>query len=148
MKTAGVLIVSLAVAVSGCQTIRTARDRIVRTSTSCADSTVPIYFAPGQADVPPEGRRLLQAAADQARACRVKSVSVVGLADAAGSPQANLDLSRRRVQAVAATLGALGLPAADFDAAAVGAAGSVTPEGRADPLRRRVEITLRMEPPT
>src|SRR5688572_2848362 len=145
-RTAAIIALALALGLSACQTVRSARDRLVRTSSSCVDQTVPIYFETGVAEVPADGRRVLQDAAARARGCTVKSVSVIGLADAPGAPQANLDLSRRRVQAVAAILGSLGLPAADFDAAAVGAAGAVTPDGRADPLRRRAEITLRLEP--
>jgi peptidoglycan-associated lipoprotein len=145
---AAILALTLALGLGGCQTIRTARDRIVRAQPTCVDQVVPIYFQTGVAEVPADGRRVLQDAAQRTRGCTVKSVSVIGLADASGSPEANLELSRRRVQSVTAILTSMGLPAADFDGAAVGASGAVTPDGRADPLRRRAEVTLRLGPRT
>jgi outer membrane protein OmpA-like peptidoglycan-associated protein len=76
------------------------------------------------------------------RACKVASVEVLGLSDAAGAPGANLELSRRRAQSVAGALAANGLPPADFKVAAAGQSGAVTPSGQTAPLRRRVEVAL------
>jgi len=138
--------VAAAMLLAGCTTVRNARDRIVKPQPRCVDTTVQIYFEPDSAEVTSEGRAVLRAAADQARACKVEGVSVLGLADAAGAPGANLELSQRRAEAVSRALAATGLPAAAFDTAAAGQAGAVTPSGDARPLRRRADVTLRLSP--
>lgn len=137
---------SVAMLLAGCTTVRNARDRIVKPQARCADVTVQIYFEPDSAEVTSEGRAVLRAAADQARACKVEGVSVLGLADAAGAPGANLDLSQRRAEAVTKALAATGLPAAAFDTAAAGQAGAVTATGDTRPLRRRADVTLKLSP--
>lgn len=76
----------LALVASGCASIKSARDRIVRAPARCADETVQIYFEPESAEVTKEGRAVLMAAAAQSRPCKVASVDVLGLADAAGAP--------------------------------------------------------------
>lgn len=137
---------SVAMLLAGCATVRNARDRIVKPQPRCADVTVQIYFEPDSAEVTSEGRAVLRAAADQARACRVAGVSVLGLADAAGAPGANLELSQRRAEAVTKALAATGLPAAAFDTSAAGQAGSMTASGDTRPLRRRADVTLKLSP--
>lgn len=133
--------------ITGCSTVRNARDRIVKPQARCADLTVQIYFEPDSAEVTKDGRAVLQAAAGQTKGCKVASVSVLGLADAAGAPAANLELSKRRADAVARALAATGLPAAEFDTAGAGQAGAVTASGDTRPLRRRADVTLKMHTP-
>ena len=136
-----------ALALAGCSTTRNARDRIVKPQARCVDLTVQVYFEPDSAEVTSDGRAVLQAAAGQAKGCKVASVSVLGLADAAGAPAANLELSKRRADAVAKALAATGLPAAEFDTAAAGQAGAVTASGDTRPLRRRADVTLKLHTP-
>lgn len=142
MRLAGVAALAAGVALSGCSTVQGARDRIVRYVSPCESQTVSIYFEPNEAELTPEGRQVLAQAAQTARGCRVDRVSVLGLADATGDPNANLELSRRRAQSVAAALAALQLPAADYGVTAAGDTGALTADGRAAPLRRRAEIQL------
>ena len=144
-KTAAVAV--LVLGLSACATVKSARDRIVRAPVRCTDQTVQIYFEPDSAEVTKDGRAVLQAAAGQAKGCKVASVSVLGLADAAGAPAANLELSKRRADAVAKALAATGLPAAEFDTAAAGQAGAVTASGDTRPLRRRADVTLKLHTP-
>jgi outer membrane protein OmpA-like peptidoglycan-associated protein len=120
------------------------RTRLVRTPTACADQTVQVYFEPQSAELTKEGRDVIAAAAAGARACRVAGVEVIGLADAAGAPGANLELSQRRAASVAGALKAEGLPAAEFKVAAAGQAGAVTASGQAQPMRRRADIVLHL----
>jgi outer membrane protein OmpA-like peptidoglycan-associated protein len=140
----GLLIVTAAVALAGCQTVRDARDRWVKAPPRCEDQTVQIYFEPDQAEVTPEGRGVIAEAAKMTQGCTVQRVSVLGLADAAGDPTANLELSKKRAQSVTAALVAARLPAAEFQVAAAGQAGAVTADGKAAPLRRRADVTLHM----
>jgi outer membrane protein OmpA-like peptidoglycan-associated protein len=134
----------LAMGLGGCVTMKSARDRIVRTQPSCQDVSIPIYFEPDQATLTPEGRRVIAAQAAQARRCRVDGVRVLGLADAAGDPAANLELSKQRAASVADAIMKAGLPPAEFDLTAAGQAGSITSDGKVQPVRRRADITLKL----
>jgi peptidoglycan-associated lipoprotein len=144
IRLAGVAVVAAALALSGCSTVQTARERIVRYVSPCENQTVQIYFEEGQAEVTPESRQVIAQAAQVARGCRVDRVTVMGLADAAGDPNANMELSRRRAQSVTEALAAAQLPAAQYEVTAVGQTGSVTAAGRTAPMRRRADIVLHM----
>jgi outer membrane protein OmpA-like peptidoglycan-associated protein len=136
----------LALASGGCASMKTGRDRIVKAPAHCADQTVQIYFEPESAEVTKEGRAVLKAAAAESRPpCRVASVDVLGLSDAVGAADANLELSKRRAQSVTAALTAAGLPAGEFRVGAAGQAGAVTADGKARPLRRRVDVVLHLQ---
>jgi outer membrane protein OmpA-like peptidoglycan-associated protein len=144
-RTAAVAV--LVLGLGACTTIDRARERIVRVPYRCVDQTVQIYFDPGAAEVPDEGRAVIRQAAEEARGCSVGRVEVIGLADSAGGPEANLELSKRRAQSVTAALASAGLPAAEFRVAAGGETGAATADGKAAPLRRRADVVLRMSQP-
>lgn len=132
---------------AACASVRDARDRLVRSPVACQDVTVPVYFDANADQLTPDGRRVIAAAARSARPCRVQGVMVMGLADAAGDPVANLELSQRRAATVADAIRKAGLPEATFDLAAAGQAGSVTATGQVAPVRRRADITLKLAKP-
>lgn len=138
--------VALSVALGGCANMKTGRDRIVKAPKVCQDVTIPVYFEPNDAVITREGRRVITAGAAEAKGCTVDSVRVLGLADAAGDPQANLELSKKRAASVADAIRKAGLPAAEFEVAAAGQAGSVTSAGQV-PVRRRADITLKLSKP-
>ena len=89
---------------------------------------------------------MLANARDQARGCVVRSVRVIGLADAKGSADASLELSRKRAETVSTALAQNGFGKVDFDLDAVGDAGAVTASGAAAPLRRRADILFDLAP--
>ena len=132
----------LVVALGACTT--TEREHVVRAPAHCADQTVQVYFEPQSYDLTREGRDVIKAAAQNAKGCKVASVDVLGLADAAGAPAASLELSQKRAASVTAELRAEGLPAAEFKVAAAGQAGAVTAAGQAAPMRRRADIVLHL----
>lgn len=137
----------LMLGLSACSTTQPTRDRIVKAPPACADETVHIYFESRSAEVTKEGRAVLNAAAKDTRACKVTAVDVLGLADAvSGTPDDNLELSKKRAQAVTEALTAAGLPVAEFKVAAAGEAGATTSKGDLRPLRRRADIVLHMSP--
>lgn len=142
-----VVIVAAGVVASGCSTMRNARDDIVRAPTPCEDVTVQIYFDPDSAEVTREGRAVIAQASNAAKSCKVDRVTVLGLADAAGAPAANLELSRRRAAAVTQALAATGLPTAEFDMVAAGQSGATTRSGDTQPLRRRADVTVELSAP-
>lgn len=145
MRTLAVAALAALAALGGCATLENARARLVRAPSNCVDQTVQVYFEPDSADLTPEGRSVIDTAAANLRACHVRAVEVLGLADAVGAPETNLELSRRRAESVSRALAAAGLPAAEFRIAAAGQAGAVTADGKAAPLRRRVDVTLRAQ---
>jgi outer membrane protein OmpA-like peptidoglycan-associated protein len=132
---------------SGCASVSDPRAKIVKEASACQDLTVQIYFEPDSAEVSAEGLAVLNEAAAEAKPCKVGRVLVLGLADAVGAPAANLEISKRRAGAVTRALNATGLPAAEFDLAAVGQTGAVTAEGDARLLRRRADITIELSAP-
>ncbi|MFN3858950.1 MAG: OmpA family protein [Caulobacter sp.] len=111
----------------------------------CDDLTVEIYFEPRSAEISKDARAVLAGAAEVAEGCTIDRIDVLGLADAVGSPDANLKLSEKRAAAVTKTLNNLGLKGVRVQAA--GDAGAITPTGAADPLRRRAEVVLQLSPP-
>ncbi len=132
---------------SACSTMQPTRDRVVKAPVACTDETVHIYFESFSAEVTKEGRAVLNAAARDSRSCKVTAVDVLGLADAVGgTPGDNLELSKKRAQAVTEALTAAGLPAAEFKLAAAGEAGATNASGDARPLRRRADIVLHLSP--
>jgi len=137
---------ALALGLGGCASMG-GRTQLVKTEPACQDVTVPIYFEPNQAEITRDGRRVIGMAAADARGCEVQSVQVLGLADAAGDPAANLELSKRRAASVADALAQAKLPVAQFDVAAAGQAGAVNKAGDVRPLRRRADVVLKLAKP-
>lgn len=140
--TAGVCIAG-ALVLSGCQTWRESLTRDSR----CDPVSAEIYFKPDSATLGPEARGLIAATARQAAGCTVEGVDVLGLADATGAPAANLTLSQARAATVAQALTEAGLPEAAFDTKAAGQLNAVRPDGVDRPMRRRVDIRLRLSSP-
>ena len=125
---------------------RTLRKPVAAAPLTCADFQSSVYFEQDSAALVPEARMVLSGARDQARGCVVRSVRVVGLADAVGASDANLALSKRRAQTVTSALARAGFGKVEIDMAAVGDAGAVAPSGAAAPLRRRADILFALEP--
>lgn len=134
-------------ALAGCASAPGDARAKIETPAACEDVTVHIYFEPFSAEVTDEGRAVLAQAASAAKSCKVERVKVLGLADAVGAPDANMELSKQRVAAVTQALVANGLPAGEFDLAAAGQQGAVTRDGEARPLRRRADVTLELAAP-
>jgi peptidoglycan-associated lipoprotein len=144
-RTASVALI-LVLGLGGCASLKTGRERIVKTAPRCVDQTAQIYFEAESAELTKEGRAVIAAAAGESRPCKVTSVEVLGLADSVGAPEVNLELSKRRAQSVTAALSAAGLPAGEFKVLAAGQAGATTAGGQARPLRRRVDVVLHLSP--
>ena len=101
-----------------------------------------VFFAWNRADLPPDGRKVVEEAARSFLSTGSARLSLVGSADRTGSPAFNRKLSARRADAVRAELERLGVPAG---AIAVRAEGENAPivanaEGVREPLNRYVAI--------
>lgn len=103
-----------------------------------------VLFDSGSATIQPGGRSKLRQLADILNRYPSETVQIVGYTDSRGTEQSNLDLSRRRAQAVAEELTAGGVSPSRISTRGLGAADpmatNATPEGRAQ--NRRVVITV------
>jgi outer membrane protein OmpA-like peptidoglycan-associated protein len=97
------------------------------------------FFQPWSSDLDASNRKIVEAAAAQAKKTAQSHVTVLGYADTEGSAKANLDLAKQRVETVRLALVHAGYP---NDEITVKPVGSVPPMGDAQESRR-VEITIR-----
>jgi outer membrane protein OmpA-like peptidoglycan-associated protein len=135
----------LALVVCGCQAPRKApAGPLIVAPSHCTDISFPIYFEPRSSALTQEADRLIAVASDQARGCAVTGIIVVGLADAPGSPDANLELSKRRANAVTSELARRGFTNVEFREGAVGALDASTSAGAHRPLRRRADVSIHL----
>lgn len=79
-------------------------------------------FAFDSAELSPAGRASLARLAEQLKAQQPSHISITGHSDRLGSPAYNLDLSRRRAEAVRDYLAAAGVPSASMRVRGAGAA--------------------------
>ncbi|CAN5410514.1 hypothetical protein BH10PSE2_BH10PSE2_29210 [soil metagenome] len=135
---------SLGFAVSGCASTKMfhSREQLVSAPSVCAAKRFEIYFADSEARLTEPARQAIGLTAAQLQGCTIRSVKVLGLADARGGAEANMDLSQQRANAVAAALTAAGWPAPAFDIDAVGDQGAADASGVREPLRRRTEVLV------
>jgi outer membrane protein OmpA-like peptidoglycan-associated protein len=78
--------------------------------------------------------------------CRIEHVRIVGLADATGDEQANIEVSEKRTRSIADALEAGGWPRSQFELVAVGERGAVV-NGIEAPMRRRANISVKASAP-
>jgi outer membrane protein OmpA-like peptidoglycan-associated protein len=135
-----------ALALSACATGPLTRDQLVAEPSVCAAKSFEVYFQESAAGLTPAARQAIDLVADQMSACDITQVTVIGLASATGTPEANLTLSQRRAQSVAAEFERKGWPAPAFQVEAAGDAGAVTADGTMEPLRRRTQVFIEARP--
>ncbi len=135
-----------ALAVTGCAGTPWDRTDLVAEPGVCTPQRFDVYFRDGEAGLTDAARHAIGLTATQLQTCDIRKVSVIGLADARGGPDANLDLSERRAVAVREALEAAGWPAPVFSLVAAGESGSTTPAGTSEPMRRRTEVLVDAAP--
>ena len=135
-----------AMALAGCSSMGGGRDALVTTPDACGPKRFDVYFAEAAAGLTQPARQAIDMMAGQLSACRITRVTVIGLASATGTPEANLTLSQRRAQTVAAEFARRGWPEPVFQLEAAGDAGAVTPDGTMEPLRRRTQVLIEAQP--
>jgi len=126
---------------TGCASMKPATP-LVTTAAVCQPQRFEVYFADSQAGLTRPAHQAIAMRADRLKGCDIRSVKVMGLADARGGAAANLSLSERRAQSVVEALAATGWPAPVFEVEAVGDEGATTAAGVREPLRRRTEVLV------
>ncbi len=119
-----------------------ARSELVSEPQVCAPQRFEVYFRDSEAGLTDAARQAISLTATKLQGCQIRSVNVVGLADARGGQNANLELSERRALAVVEALEAAGWPAPAFSLGAEGDLGAVTTDGAREPMRRRTEVLI------
>ena len=104
-----------------------------------------ILFETGSANLSKESLALLDHLIEVVRRCREASIEVAGHTDSQGTSELNLDLSKRRAEAVTAYIGESGFDTSRITSAGYGetkpVASNDTPEGRAQ--NRRIEFVVK-----
>ena len=103
-----------------------------------------VFFGWDSAELTPEARSVVQAAAQSARESRITRIELTGHADRSGSDAYNMGLSQRRADAVKTELTRLGVGAGQIGTAARGESQPLVPtaDGVREPQNRRVQIVF------
>ena len=103
-----------------------------------------VFFDWNSSALTPEGRNVLQAAAQSAKQNRVTRIELTGHADRSGPDAYNLRLSQRRADVVKAELARQGIAANQISTIAKGESQPLVPtaDGVREPQNRRVEIVF------
>jgi outer membrane protein OmpA-like peptidoglycan-associated protein len=103
-----------------------------------------LYFLSDGVQLTPESKALLPEVLSTTRERQSRDIAVVGHASKAGDEAFNIDLSRRRAEAVRKILVKAGLPTEAFEVTSHGSANPlVISNNPHEPKNRRVEITIR-----
>lgn len=103
-----------------------------------------LYFESETIRLTPESQALLPRVLATARERASRDIAIVGHASAAGDENYNIDISRRRAEAVRKLLLKAGMPPEAFEVASHGSANPLVISGNPhEPKNRRVEITVR-----
>jgi OmpA-OmpF porin, OOP family len=104
-----------------------------------------ILFETGSAELSKQSLALLDHLIEVVQRCREASIEVAGHTDSQGSPDSNLDLSRRRAEAVTSYIGEAGVDTSRITSEGYGetkpVASNDTTEGRAQ--NRRIEFVVK-----
>ncbi len=110
----------------------------------CDDMPFVVYFGWDNAAITPQAQRVIERAADQARACEITRITVVGHADTSGDAGYNLGLSARRAGMVREELVRQGIAGSLIMVEGLGEQqpAVATGDGVREPLNRRAEATI------
>ena len=108
----------------------------------CHNTRLTLYFETASDTVTDTGVQIISLTANRLKSCPVKDLKLLGLADPTGTPEANLELSKRRAQHVLDAFVKAGLEIPHFTLVAAGDKGAKTAAGAVEPLRRQVDVTV------
>lgn len=107
-----------------------------------------VFFEFDESYLTPEGRRVVEAAAQSARQDGYARITVTGHTDTVGSAEYNQALSERRAESVRAALVELGIPADQITTRGLGQTQPLVPtgDGVREAQNRRAEIEIQSQP--
>ncbi|MBX9576375.1 MAG: OmpA family protein [Caulobacteraceae bacterium] len=146
LRLSPILSLAAALTLSACAVGPLSRDDLIAEPSVCSARSFEVYFQEAAAGLTPAARQAIDLVADQMGGCEITQVTVIGLSSATGTPEANLTLSQRRAQSVAAEFARKGWPTPAFQLDAAGDAGAVTADGAMEPLRRRTQVFIEARP--
>lgn len=113
---------------------------------NCRDGSIDIYFNQWEYELNSFSREVLTRAQGSLAGCKIEHVRIVGLADATGDEQANIEVSEKRTKSIADALEAGGWSRSQFELIAVGERGAIV-NGVEAPMRRRANISVKASAP-
>jgi outer membrane protein OmpA-like peptidoglycan-associated protein len=113
---------------------------------NCRDGSIDIYFNQWEYELNSFSREVLTKAQASLAGCSIEHVRIVGLADATGDEEANIEISQKRTQTIADALEARGWSRAQFELIAIGERGAVV-NGVEAPMRRRANVSVKASAP-
>lgn len=126
------------VTAGGCASVEKVRARFVAAPARCETMNFPVYFRDNSDALTGPAMQTISATATRAKGCKVAAVEVIGLGDAKGTASQNLDLSKRRAQAVADALKANGFPTPTYVEGEGGAS-----NGPPNPSQQGAQVRIR-----
>jgi len=119
---------------------------------ACPTTEFKVYFEWDRSNLNQAALDTIDAAVNQAKACNVSNVLVVGHTDTSGRPAYNIGLSNRRASVVSDALVSRGIASAAISASGKGETEQApeltapTRDGVREPLNRRTVVTITFQP--
>jgi peptidoglycan-associated lipoprotein len=112
----------------------------------CHNRSVDVYFEEWNSELNTHSRALLRTLQESLRPCHINGVRIVGMADAVGDSEANIEVSRKRSELIARFLQDGGWRRSKFDVVAIGERGAVV-NGSEKLMRRRATVSVSASAP-
>ena len=127
---------------AGCASPKAAEAPKAANPAACAPRQMVFYFGSWETDLNALSMQEINAVQTSLKDCRIEWVRIVGMAGAPGDAAANIEVSQKRAENVAAALEKGGWPRSAFVLEAKGEDGATTSDGLDKPMRRRVEVSV------
>lgn len=146
---AGIFVILLAAEAPAAANLPCPNGRTIPAGQPCPPAPWQLHFDWNSTALTPEDAYMLDPAVEAYRHLEYRGIVITGHADGSGPAPYNLDLSRRRAEAVRAEFVRRGIPAGEIRIAAEGEAHPVgaPSDGVRGPRNRRVEIVLGSDGP-
>jgi|JI10StandDraft_1071094.scaffolds.fasta_scaffold96741_5 peptidoglycan-associated lipoprotein len=109
---------------------------------ACPPRQMVFYFGSWETELNAIALEEIKTAQTALKDCVIERVNIVGMAGAPGDVAANVEVSKKRAETVAAALEKAGWPRSAFVVDAKGEDGAITSDGLEAPMRRRVEVSV------
>jgi outer membrane protein OmpA-like peptidoglycan-associated protein len=127
---------------AGCATPKSVEAPKSADPAACAPRQMVFYFGSWETELNALSMQEINAVQAALKDCRIEWVRIVGMAGAPGDAAANIEVSQKRAENVAAALEKGGWPRSAFVLEAKGEDGAMTSDGLDKPMRRRVEVSV------